>query len=155
LNKKIYIIGPVASGKSTLARKLSKEMNIPYYELDNVVHERNPHGDRRRTPEEIEHIFSKIINSDNWIIEGVYRDCFYEGFERCEKILLFETGSVRRKIRIFKRWVFQNLGMEKCSYKPTLGMLTSMYRWSRDYGEKRKRIDSILEPYIDKIMFIK
>ena len=31
---KIYIIGIVASGKTTLARKWSKVLNIPFYELD-------------------------------------------------------------------------------------------------------------------------
>ena len=35
---KIYIVGAVASGKSTLAKKLSKIWDIPYQSLDEVVH---------------------------------------------------------------------------------------------------------------------
>lgn len=34
---KIHIIGSVGSGKTTLARALSYQLNIPYYELDNVL----------------------------------------------------------------------------------------------------------------------
>ena len=34
---KIYIIGPVGSGKTTLARFLSNKYHIDYYELDKVV----------------------------------------------------------------------------------------------------------------------
>ncbi|WP_440338356.1 shikimate kinase [Lysinibacillus sphaericus] len=34
---KIHIIGSVGSGKTTLAKELSAKLNIPYYELDNVV----------------------------------------------------------------------------------------------------------------------
>ncbi|MGM0845159.1 MAG: shikimate kinase [Bacillota bacterium] len=37
---KIHIIGSVGSGKSTLGRKMSSEMDIPLYELDNVVWQR-------------------------------------------------------------------------------------------------------------------
>jgi len=38
---KVYIIGSVASGKTTMARRMSKNLNIPWYELDNVVHIRS------------------------------------------------------------------------------------------------------------------
>jgi adenylate kinase family enzyme len=30
----IRIIGSVGSGKTTLARRISRELNVPYYELD-------------------------------------------------------------------------------------------------------------------------
>lgn len=35
---KIYITGSVASGKSTLARRISQIIEIPCYHLDEVVH---------------------------------------------------------------------------------------------------------------------
>ena len=35
---KVLIIGIVASGKTTLARRLSKETNIKNYEIDLIVH---------------------------------------------------------------------------------------------------------------------
>ncbi|MBR2744417.1 MAG: AAA family ATPase [Clostridia bacterium] len=35
--KKIYIIGPVGSGKTTLARALSKKFDIEMHELDKIV----------------------------------------------------------------------------------------------------------------------
>jgi adenylate kinase family enzyme len=36
---KIYIVGIVASGKTTFAKQLSKITGIPWYELDNIVHD--------------------------------------------------------------------------------------------------------------------
>ena len=36
---KIYIIGSPASGKTTLAKKLSKRYDIKYYELDCIVYD--------------------------------------------------------------------------------------------------------------------
>ena len=48
---KIYIIGPVGSGKTTFATKLSKLYNVPYYELDKVSWD-DDHGNIKRSDEE-------------------------------------------------------------------------------------------------------
>ena len=50
---KIQIIGSVGSGKTTLAKKISEKLAIPYYEIDNIIFERHPTGDIRRSDEEI------------------------------------------------------------------------------------------------------
>ena len=54
---KIYIIGPVGSGKTTLARFLSNKYHIDYYELDKVVFD-DDNGNVKRTDEEISKIFN-------------------------------------------------------------------------------------------------
>lgn len=36
---KVLIVGIVASGKTTLARKISKLLGIKHYEVDSVVHD--------------------------------------------------------------------------------------------------------------------
>ena len=50
--RKIFIIGTVASGKTTLAKQLSKNMDIPWYELDCIVHHQTAEGRNKRTPDE-------------------------------------------------------------------------------------------------------
>lgn len=50
--KKTPIIGIVASGKTTLAKRLSKKINIPWYELDNIVYLQTPSGRYKRTADE-------------------------------------------------------------------------------------------------------
>ncbi len=67
---KVHIIGSVGSGKTTLARTLSSKLNLPYYELDNVVWRRSESGDIRNTPEERDKQLHHIVNSNAWIIEG-------------------------------------------------------------------------------------
>lgn len=42
---KIDIIGSVASGKTTLAKRISKKYGVPYYEKDNIVWKRTAGGD--------------------------------------------------------------------------------------------------------------
>ncbi|MDT8717676.1 AAA family ATPase [Clostridium sp. 19966] len=151
----MYILGSVASGKTTLAKRVSKELKYPWYELDNVFHKRLPGGDRRRPEEERNLMFSKIINSDNWIIEGVLRECFNDGLDKADTIILLDTPPLKRKYRIMKRWIFQNLKLEKCSYKPTIKMLFMMYKWSRSFQESRSEIYKLLEAYSEKLLVIK
>ena len=53
---KIDIIGSVASGKTTLAKRISRQYGIPYYEKDNIVWKRTASGDVKRSPEERERV---------------------------------------------------------------------------------------------------
>ncbi|WP_375337648.1 shikimate kinase [Bacillus sp. 3103sda1] len=69
---KVHIIGSVGSGKTTLARTLSSKLNIPYYELDNVVWRRSENGDIRSTPEERDEQLHYIVGSNAWIVEGAH-----------------------------------------------------------------------------------
>jgi adenylate kinase family enzyme len=71
---KIYIIGSVASGKTTLARELSRKLNISHYELDCIVHYNADSGRFKRTPEQqveaIELFTQKQVASLNKLHEG-------------------------------------------------------------------------------------
>ncbi len=97
---KIYIVGSVSSGKSTLAKKLSETLRIPYRSLDEVVHipdKSNPWGNRKRKVEERDKLFYSVIQQPKWIIEDVGRACFEEGLKKADKIILLEIST---KIRI-------------------------------------------------------
>jgi adenylate kinase family enzyme len=60
---RIHIIGSVGSGKTTLAKTISKKYNIKYYELDNVVWERHKSGDIRRTDEDRDKSLDLIVST--------------------------------------------------------------------------------------------
>ena len=74
-DNKIYIIGPVGSGKTTLSRLLSEKYSIESYELDKIVWD-DDNGNIKRTDEEIAKMFNEIISKDSWIIEDVGRKKF-------------------------------------------------------------------------------
>ena len=152
---KVYIIGSVASGKTTMASQMSKKLNIPWYELDNVVHIRDKNGDRKRTEEERNLEFHNILNKDKWIIEGVRRECFDFGFKSADLIILLDTPVKKRKYRILKRWIFQNLKIEKANYKPTINMLKRMYKWSSGYEKDKDKLLKDIELYRNKIIIAK
>lgn len=71
--KKILILGIVASGKTTLAKEISQKINIPWYELDTIVHHETPHGRNKRTPDEQIAVIQDIDRHGAWIFEGTDR----------------------------------------------------------------------------------
>lgn len=98
---KIYILGAVGSGKTTLAKKLSNDLNIRYYELDNVVWKHCYNGDIRRNDKEISEIFSEIIDNESWIIENVGKKCFDDGLEKADTIIYLKLSPLTLYRRIF------------------------------------------------------
>lgn len=146
---KIYILGSVGSGKTTLAKRLSKELNIPFFELDNVVWEYHPEGDIKRSPEEIERLFLEILNNENWIIENVGRNFFNKGFEEADTIIYLNISKSVLYRRVLLRWIKQNLNIEKAPYKTNINMLRQMFAWV-DKELQNSKLNK-LGPYSDKL----
>ncbi|SHK29570.1 Adenylate kinase [Clostridium cavendishii DSM 21758] len=152
---KVYIIGSVASGKTTLAKKISESSGIPYYELDNVIWKKHEDGDIKRTAEERDEIFNNIVNKDSWIIEDVCRSCFKDGLKKADLIIVLDIPAFYRKKNILLRWIKQNLGLEKSDYKPTIKMLRLMYKWCNEYDDKKDQFMKKIDPYMDKVKIMK
>ncbi len=147
---KIDIIGSVASGKTTFARALSETYAVPYYEKDNIVWDRTPNGDRKRTPEERDAIYREILESDHWIVEGSPRKVLKESFACCDYIILLDVGLPVRLYRVFRRWIRQRTGREPYNTMPTLNFLIYNIKWVIEYDRDRKRIIDELTRYKGK-----
>lgn len=65
--KKIIVLGRTASGKTTLANKLGRVLNIPVYHLDKIFWKDN--GDHLHQAEFIEKV-NEIMEKSSWIIDG-------------------------------------------------------------------------------------
>lgn len=137
--KRIHIIGSVGSGKTTLARKLSEVMGIPYYEMDNVVWIRNQHGDVRRTEQEKEVLIEQITRSSWWVTEGVHTDEWVQpAFQRADLIVFLDIPYMLRVYRIIKRFIKQKMRLEKAHYHPNLQMFFNMLKWNRWFEQVGK-----------------
>lgn len=137
--KKIHIIGSVGSGKTTLAKELSLKLDIPYYEIDNVVWIRKESGDIRRTAKEREAYLNRIIQSESWIIEGVHNEDWVSNcFQSADLIIFLDTKYSIRTYRIIKRFLKQKLRLEKSNYQPTLNIFFKMFKWNRYFEEVGK-----------------
>lgn len=150
--RKVYIVGIVASGKTTLAKQLSNQMNVPWYELDSIVYHQTETGRHKRTAEEQVEVIQEIDNNDAWIFEGTDRDSYRCLYEMADTIIFLDTPLWKRKLRIIVRFLKQNLGIEKCHYKPDIPMLKMMYKWTRDFERDRSKFEAKLQAYEYKVI---
>ena len=150
---KILIVGIVASGKTTLARRLSKLLNIKHYEIDSVVHddERNI----KRSEAEQKKLFNKINKNDSWIIEGTLRKHLFYLCDLADVIIYLDIPVSVRIFRILTRFIKQKLGIEKCSYPVNFEMLKLMYKWTNDFEKNKCDFEEKLFKYRDKIVIEK
>ena len=147
---KIDIIGSVASGKTTLAKKISLEYHVPHFEKDNIVWQRNTNGDKKRTPEERDALVKQIIEQDNWIVEGSPRESLKESFECCEYIIVLNERTITRLVRVLKRWGLQRMGKEKYNSKPTLKFLFYNIKWVFEFNKMKRILFDELSRYGEK-----
>lgn len=150
---KILIIGIVASGKTTLAKRLSKESKIQHYEIDLIVYDII--NNKKRTNQEQQNIIKNIIKNNCWIIEGTLRKNLYNLLNIADKVIYLDIPLNIRKKRIISRFLKQKIGIEKCNYKPTIKMLKNMYRWTNEFENNRKYLEMELLKYKNKLIILK
>jgi len=150
--RKIFIIGIVASGKTTLAKQLSKNMDMPWNELDCIVHHQTAEGRYKRTPDEQVAVIKDIDSRGQWIFEGTDRESYRCLFDMADTIIFLDPPLWKRRIRIFTRFIKQNLGIEKCHYKPDIEMLKMMYKWTKDFESNRPAFEMKLNLYKNKLI---
>lgn len=150
---KILIIGSVASGKTSLARKLENKLNIKYFEIDSIVHD--DIKKIKRTNEEQKEIIDRI-NNDNkeWIIEGTLRKNLDYLLDYADKIIYLNIDVKTRKRRIIKRFIKQRLKLERCNYNPDIEMLKLMYKWTNEFEKNKSEFENKIEKYSDKLVKI-
>jgi adenylate kinase family enzyme len=153
---KIYIVGSVGSGKTTLARKLSDALRVTHYETDNFVWSRHPDGDMRNSIEVRDHLFVQAVQSSSWIIEGVHIDWNEEGFKQADAIVFLDLPLHIRRRQFILRYFRQITGREKANYRPSFAMLRKMFVWNRYFEDKMKPdLLEMLKPLEKKVIRIR
>ena len=147
---KILIIGPVATGKTTLARKMSEHTGIKNYEIDSIVHD--DVNNVKRTEEEQAEIVNQIDKNSDWIIEGTLRKNLFMLLDLADKIIFMNIPLRIRKRRIILRYLKQRLGIEKCNYQSNKEMLRKMYVWTYKYEKEKDELIYQLSKYKEKIV---
>lgn len=156
---KIYVVGSVASGKTTFSKKVSSLLDLECCHLDKLVHIKDPSnkkwGNRRRSDDEIDQLFKELIQKERWIVEDAGRKCFSEGFDNADVIVHLKPSVFTRRKRVFTRFVKQKLGLEYAVYTPNIRMLKAMYGWINDYEKGLDDLQLRLKPYKNKTIVLK
>lgn len=99
--KRIAIIGISGSGKSIFARKLSEKLNIPLIHLDKEFY--NSDWSEKFSKENWKKFHEKLIDKNEWIIDGTYKSTMPQRLEKADTILYFDIPRWKPFIRVFKR----------------------------------------------------
>lgn len=151
---KIYIMGSTGSGKTYLSKKLSNKYNIESFELDKIVYDQN-NLMTHRSDKDIEKDFNKIINKKSWIIEDIGRKRFYKGRLLADKIYYIKISKPKTYKQMIHRWYKQLKNKEDYNIKPTIKSLIKQLNDVRLYKKQENKILKELEPFKDKLIFIK
>lgn len=135
---RLYIIGSVGSGKTTLAKRAALKYNIPRFETDNFVWERKRGGDERNSEEKRNGLFQEAVELPEWVIEGVHIGWTDKGLELADRIVFLDVPPKVRTWRIIKRFIKQSIGLERANYRQTLQIFYKMFGWNRYFEEKMK-----------------
>jgi len=113
---KIHICGIYGSGKTTLAKYLSEEFDIPFYSLDDIKY--IVKYSKIRSVEEIKENVKIISKKDNWITEGSWSDFAEPIFKEADLVVHLTIPRITCMWRILKRY----LSREKCENDNLLGV---------------------------------
>lgn len=153
---KVRIIGPCGSGKSYIAKALSKKYEIDYYELDNLVWDRS--ADNLRYPVEVRDAkLFEILNKESWIVEGAHYKWGQESFKKADIIFIINPNKYIRDLRVIRRFIKTRIGIEQWNYKQSLKNLYQMiFVWNRGYdNDGINQIIQLTNEYSHKRIFIK
>lgn len=88
--KRIAVVGPTAAGKTTFARKLAEQVNLPVYHMDSILWQAN----WVKTPERQAHEqHNEIVARDKWLIEGWLDPRFRNRAEQADLIIHLDYSA--------------------------------------------------------------
>ena len=149
---KIHIIGGPGSGKSFLAKKLSRRYGIPHYDLDDLFWNNDARRcGTKRDPQERDALLAEILQKNDWIVEGVYYAWCLRCFEDADRIYLLDTPRRQYRRRIIRRFIRRKLALEDRK-RETLRSVSELLKWADHYREDNlPQIRKLLEAYPEKV----
>ncbi len=161
--RKIHIVGPAGSGKTTLADYLCQHFNYPHFDLDEI---RYPKQTPRPIPE-AKKMLTEAVKKDKWVIEGVYVSWIGQSLQKADQIIWLDLPFSLTAYRITKRFIKNQLtGQDLHGFKAFLRLFRQLihhyyphpeYEKGQEEGEYSTRLKTqiALEPFKKKVIQIK
>ena len=149
--KKILITGHSGRGKSTLAKKLSKHLEIPMYSIDDFFWEK-----KYSTMWPIEKSRADLLNIYNqpaWIVEGNTRLLIKDGLPIADVVIHLEFNWLLHQYgRLIKRYLKEGSG----TLWELLVLLKhiTFKRYKLFYAKDEPSIKEMIAPFEEKVLHL-
>lgn len=152
--KRICIIGGSGTGKTTLAKNLGKQLNLPVYYIDGIHHLKNW---EIRDKDERDKIILEIINKDKWIIDGTYKSTLKQRLKKADCVIYLDYSTFAQIRGILGRFIKKH-GKEKeeipgCKEKMSWDFFWWVVNWRKN--KRPTIIKNIQEVNNEKIHIFK
>ena len=98
--RKVLVIGSGGAGKTILAKKLGKLLDIPVLHLDSLYWKPG----WTETPKEAwRQIISELVQKESWIMDGNYGGTLAERLKACDTVVYLVFSRLLCLYRVFKR----------------------------------------------------
>ncbi len=109
--KKIHIVGIYGTGKSTLAKDISKILKYKVYDLDEIKYKRK--YDEVRAVKERLKMIKDISKRNNWITEGAWLDYALPLYKKADLVIFLQIPKIIIYKRILIRYIKRKLSSKK------------------------------------------
>jgi len=131
--KRIFIFGGTASGKTTLAEKLSTKFKIPYYSIDDFIYKKG--WKLKYTDNQRDKKLKQFSSKKKWIIEGVQRgDWILPAVKKADFIIILSLPKYILLTRILTRELKRRFQKhpKKSDLRDTLTLIKYAYIYKHD-----------------------
>ena len=107
---RINVMGTSGSGKTSVARRIAKKLNIPYVELDELFWKPNW---TESTDEEFFPKLEEALSVDGWVLDGNYTRTIPIKWKRCRMVVYLDLPFHIVLYRIIKRSLIRGFKNEE------------------------------------------
>jgi len=137
--KKVHIIGPAGSGKTTISSHLAEHYAIPHLNLDDIAWDKHarPYS-KKAAPQIRDAELKRFMKNSAYIIEGSYYKWGFESWKNADIILFLTPPFYVTLFRLVRRYIKRRLGLEKAHHgtlKQFVGMICWNWQWYRRIPE--------------------
>ena len=121
------MLGSSGSGKTTVAKRLGRLLDLPILELDSVMH---LEGWQPRPEEEFRTIVSEFAQGDSWVIDGSYTSLGTDGYvwPRTDTFVWLDPPRSTVMVRVVSRTLRRAITREEL-WNGNREPMTNFYRW--------------------------
>lgn len=134
--KRVLFLGCAGSGKSTFSKILGEKLNIPVTHLDTLYW-------KPGWIEEEKEVFIKkqqeVIDQDQWILDGNYRDSLDLRLDRCDTIIYLDVSRIVSIFGIYKRYfTYKNKSRDSITAGCEEKIDKSFFNWVWHFKKKSR-----------------